>query len=90
MIRQSSLRERYAATVDRESAYEVLKKRAAETQRQTAGSTPARSGRNEKSEVADLMGAFAKSAARSIGSQVGREIIRGVLGSILGGTSRRR
>ncbi|MGB4924369.1 MAG: helicase HerA-like domain-containing protein, partial [Candidatus Nitrotoga sp.] len=29
--------------------------------------------------------AFAKSAARAIGSTVGRQIIRGVLGSSLGG-----
>jgi hypothetical protein len=31
------------------------------------------------------MEAFAKSAARSIGSRAGREIVRGLLGSLLGG-----
>jgi hypothetical protein len=35
------------------------------------------------------MGAFAKSAARAVGSSLGRQIIRGVLGSIFGGGRRR-
>lgn len=36
------------------------------------------------------MGAFAKSAARAVGSNLGRTIVRGVLGSIFGGTSRKK
>ncbi len=37
----------------------------------------------------DLLGAFAESAVRSIGSQVGREILRGVMGSLQGEKRRR-
>jgi hypothetical protein len=53
-------------------------------------SAAAQHTRVEPNPTAELLGAFAKSAARSIGSQVGREIIRGVLGSLLGGGSRSR
>jgi DNA helicase HerA-like ATPase len=49
---------------------------------------------NKKGGIADTaggaMGAFAKSAARAIGSNVGREIVRGVLGGLLGGGSSRK
>jgi DNA helicase HerA-like ATPase len=47
------------------------------------GRTGPRGGHTE-----GILGAVAKSAARTIGSQVGREVIRGVLGSILGGRKR--
>jgi DNA helicase HerA-like ATPase len=36
------------------------------------------------------MGAFAKSAARAVGSNLGRQIVRGVLGSIFGGGSKKK
>jgi hypothetical protein len=42
------------------------------------------------SEATKVLGAFATSAARAVGSSLGRQIIRGVLGSIFGGTGRRR
>jgi uncharacterized protein len=83
----------YETLQDRESAFEVLKKRteekaaAAKAPEVVPVSRTAQRGRPADS----LMEAMAKSAARSIGSSVGRQIIRGVLGSILGGgTTRRR
>ncbi|HKJ13578.1 MAG: DUF853 domain-containing protein [Desulfobulbaceae bacterium] len=90
-LNKSPFRGRYDAVVDRESAYELLKKRAKELQvrqdaemrlkaEQEAQAKPAR-GRKKQS-IGD---AFMKSTARSIGSYVGRQIIRGVLGSIFGG-----
>jgi DNA helicase HerA-like ATPase len=90
-LNKSPFRGRYDAVVDRESAYELLKKRAEELQvrqdaemrlkaEQEAQAKPAR-GRKKQS-IGD---AFMKSTARSIGSYVGRQIIRGVLGSIFGG-----
>ena len=90
-LNKSPFRGRYDAVVDRESAYELLKKRAEELQvrqdaemrlkaEQEAQAKPAR-GRKKQS-IGD---AFMKSMARSIGSYVGRQIIRGVLGSIFGG-----
>jgi hypothetical protein len=41
--------------------------------------------RAQKNATADLIGAFAKSAVRAVGSQVGRQIMRGIFGSMLGG-----
>lgn len=81
----------YEKSVDRESAYEILKGRAEQTATEAkadegfdwggmfGGSKQSSRGRESVLEAA------AKSAARAIGSQLGRQIIRGVLGSILGG-----
>jgi DNA helicase HerA-like ATPase len=89
-IERSPLKGRYDTTIDRESAYEMLKKRAEELQKQqaaaekekaTAQPKAVKKGRKRQS----IGEAFVKSAARSIGSQIGRRIIRGVLGSIFGG-----
>jgi DNA helicase HerA-like ATPase len=91
-IRESVLHGHYERAVDRESAYEKLKEKAA--QRQAAegpgGAIPGGAGKGgraaeTRSQAGTLIGALAKSAAHAIGSQIGRQIIRGVLGSILGG-----
>lgn len=95
-LRKSLIYGHYEKMVDRESAYEILKARAAtataaETQRQesiskqqattdTEGPRPA-TGRQREGVIE----AMAKSAARAIGSQMGRQILRGVLGSLMGG-----
>ncbi|NOT14715.1 MAG: DUF853 domain-containing protein [Methylotenera sp.] len=80
----------YEKTVDRESAYEILKNRA----EQSATEAKEDSGFSWGGIFGDdnpakgregVIEAAAKSAARAIGSQLGRQIIRGVLGSILGG-----
>jgi DNA helicase HerA-like ATPase len=98
MVRNSSLFGKYEKTIDRESAYEVLKGRTAAKPAEPEhsanpvsdilfGKTGPRGGRQSQGLVEVLV----KSTARSIGSQLGRQIIRGVLGSVLGGgTSRRR
>ncbi len=90
----------YEKVVDRESAHEQLKARAAQ---KTAESAPATggfggifdklgipgSGNGSKGRTREgALEAAAKSAARAMGSEVGRRIIRGVLGSILGGGRR--
>ena len=85
IIKQSSLYGHYEKSLDRESAYEMLKARAPQ-----ADPTAAQTGRSWQSEAGSLLDAFGKSAARAIGSQVGREIIRGVLGSLFGSAPRRR
>jgi len=81
----------YEKSVDRESAYEILKVRT----EQTATEAKADEGfdwggmfggsKKSTSRSDGVLEAAAKSAARAIGSQLGRQIIRGVLGSILGG-----
>jgi DNA helicase HerA-like ATPase len=92
----------YEKTIDRESAYERLKGRVA----QTPPPAPSGAGASAEGSIFDslkgslgglmtgtgrkdsVVEAVVKSAARSVGSTVGREIVRGVLGSLLG--SRRR
>ena len=93
----------YEKAVDRESAYEILKARAAQLSDAAAKQAPATES-SGGGGWSDILGgvfgggnskrqgvgeAIAKSAARAIGSEVGRQIIRGVLGSILGGGKRR-
>jgi hypothetical protein len=94
---RSPLRAKYEQALDRESAYEILAQRAQAAASAADSNAEKNAGADDGppmlGEVAqDLLGAFAKSAVRSLGSQVGRQIIRGVLGSILGGgtTKRRR
>lgn len=99
MIRtRSPLGGKYDTRLNRESAHEILARRAA------AEPPEARSpGRPEPAEDRSGLGGIlwgtkrrqgmletmAKQAARTIGSQIGRQILRGVLGGILGGSSRR-
>ncbi len=91
VIRSSSFYGHYENAVDRDSAYEMLKQRAAQLQPEPEAAAPQDSAMSGVMGVAGgLLGAFAKSAARSIGTQVAREISRGLLGGIFGGGSRRR
>ncbi len=90
IIKESVLFGHYEKAVDRESAYEKLKRRAVEEKAQEPAEPQGRGRSEPKSETAELFGAMAKSAAHAIGSQIGRQIIRGVLGSILGGGGKRR
>jgi uncharacterized protein len=89
----------YEKQVDRESAYEVLKKRAAEVAAETAPKEQDASnedrgfnwggvfggGKRRTSRSDTILESAAKSTVRAIGSQLGRQIIRGVLGSIFKG-----
>jgi len=96
---------KYDQAIDRESAAEVLARKAdAATQR--ADAPPARTraqddagGNGFGDAVKDavfgtsrrqgMVETMAKQAARTVGSQIGRQILRGVLGGLLGGSSRR-
>lgn len=90
VIRESILYGHYEKTVDRESAYEILKERTAKQEKEAAvilsQKQPSADG---QTQVGSLIAAAAKSAAHAIGSQVGRQIIRGVLGSLFGGGKKR-
>ncbi|HEU5338591.1 MAG TPA: helicase HerA-like domain-containing protein [Sulfuricaulis sp.] len=98
ILSASPVRGQYEKTLDRESAYEILKARAEKSAAAAAAET------SEPQAGGGLLGgllggttgkggrsrqsageAMVKSAARSIGSQIGRSLIRGVLGSLLGG-----
>jgi DNA helicase HerA-like ATPase len=89
---RSPLRGTYENMVDRESAYEVLKKRQTEATAQSQ-SAPAPQSDSGGGMLSGLFGggngrrqgvgeALVKSIVRSAGSSLGRQIIRGFLGSI--------
>jgi DNA helicase HerA-like ATPase len=78
---------RYDTSVNRESAYEMLKRKVSD--QAPSPSAPAAQG---KGAVHDwlwgttrrqgMVEAMAKQAARTVGSQIGRQVLRGVLGGI--------
>ncbi|HEX7070421.1 MAG TPA: helicase HerA-like domain-containing protein [Rhodothermales bacterium] len=88
---------RYDTPVNRESAYEILTRRAAETAGipPATGKTPARETTGSGGGMSDLLWGtgrrqgmvetLAKQAARTVGSQLGRQLIRGVLGGLFRG-----
>ena len=90
---------KYDTPVNRESAYEILSRRA-ETR---SAAQPGQAEAEKPSEVRGKIGEWlwgtkrrqgmvetmAKQTARTVGSQIGRQILRGLLGGILGGSSRR-
>jgi DNA helicase HerA-like ATPase len=92
VVDRSPIRNTYAQTVDRESAYERLQQRATQSSIAT-GTAPEGGGlldgirdsifgkRGRGDSIAD---AAMKSVVRSASSTIGREIVRGVLGSLLG------
>jgi DNA helicase HerA-like ATPase len=95
-IRTSIVAGYYEKEVDRESAYEILKKRAEEATAEKVEVEQAEQGfdwggmfggakKKSASRSDGVLEAAAKSAARVIGSEVGRRVIRGVLGSLLKG-----
>ncbi|MGH9848065.1 MAG: helicase HerA-like domain-containing protein [Blastocatellia bacterium] len=92
VIQSSILAGHYEAAVDRESAYEMIKERRLKTEAEVRGQAEESKPSPVMEKAGDLMGAFATSAARAVGSSLGRQIIRGVLGSMFGGGggSRRR
>jgi hypothetical protein len=76
----------YDRVQDRESAYELLKARAAAATNSKQGSKQAPAPRSQSAarKGDSAFDAMTKSAVRTIGSTLGREIVRGVLGSLLG------
>lgn len=75
----------YEKSVDRESAFELLKVRT----EQVVEKSPV-SRDKQVDEPQGIVQIIAQSAARTIGTHIGRELIRGILGSLLGASKRRR
>jgi DNA helicase HerA-like ATPase len=97
VIQSSNIFGHYEKAVERESAYELLQKRAAQqTVPSDTAAPPARpasppstsAGSRTPRQPDTLAETLMKSAVRAAGSQVGRSLIRGVLGSLLGGARR--
>jgi len=98
---QSPMSGKYDAPVNRESAHEILSRRAEAASAPAAASSKAEGkpgpaaggklggmlwGTGRRQGVVETM---AKQAARTVGSQFGRRLLRGVLGGLLGGSRRR-
>lgn len=105
IIKSSLLAGHYEQVIDRESAYEKLKGRAAEKQSAAAPAeqSTATSGGGLGGMLGGIFGggdnrrqsageALVKTVVRTIGAELGRQLVRGVMGSLMGGStgSRRR
>jgi DNA helicase HerA-like ATPase len=93
IVAKSPLRGTYENVVDRESAFEMLKKRTEELEAQRAEAAQQKQAEDAASAKGRPSGgrqrqgaveAFTKSVLRSVGSSLGRSIARGILGSIIG------
>ena len=91
---------KYDATVNRESAFEILGKKTLEKEaaletKQAATEKSAESGNLLKDWIfgtgrrQGMLETMAKQAARTVGNQIGKRILRGVLGGITGGSGKR-
>ncbi len=93
VMNASLVRGIYDEQMDRESAYEMLKKRAEQSATEEEAAHESEEGkgfdwgdmlggRNKRSD--SVLESAAKSVARAAGSQLGRAIVRGVLGTLFG------
>lgn len=90
VIEESPVYGRYDESVDRESAYEVLEKRAEqrlkaeeeERKREDAEKKRKRGSRSRGRRRQSVGEAAMKSVARSVASSLGRALVRGILGSL--------
>lgn len=92
IIRGSVIYGEYERLENRESAYEMLKSRAAHVGRQQQELEEEEQDARERRARGQRQGiveAMTRSAARAIGAQIGRSISRGLLGGLLGGGRRR-
>nr|WP_281719674.1 helicase HerA-like domain-containing protein [Nitrosomonas nitrosa] len=100
IIHDSAFYGYYEEMVDRESAYEILKKQVEMKVGEESGAGIDREfdwreifsnktdTRRSRRQPQGLIETVAKSAARTVGTELGRQILRGVLGSILGKSRR--
>lgn len=97
MVRaRSPVANKYDTPVNRESAYEILSRRAANREEEKPVSD--RSVKKEQGLLGDILWGtkkrqgmvetMAKQTARTVGRQIGSRILRGLLGGILGGSRR--
>jgi DNA helicase HerA-like ATPase len=90
VIRGSVLFGHYEKTLERESAYEILKAKAEALKAVEAEEeSQKRRDATPMDRTTDLVWSMGKSAARSAASQLGRSIMRGVLGTLFGGGRKR-
>ncbi|MGQ0543242.1 MAG: helicase HerA-like domain-containing protein [Blastocatellia bacterium] len=105
LIASSIVAGQYESALDRESAFEILSKRAEErmaqeTEAKAVAEAEKEAAQQAKAEraaarapdtlVESITKSVARSASSSIGRQIGNTIVRGVLGSIFGGGSKKK
>ena len=105
LISSSLVAGQYEQAVDRESAFEILQKKAEERMQQKAEADTAVAATKQQAEeekaarqaarapdtIFESIGkSVARSASSSIGRQIGTQIVRGVLGGIFGGGSKKK
>ncbi|MCI5064963.1 DUF853 domain-containing protein [bacterium] len=78
LITRSPFFTKYHQSLDRESAYEILERRAKEQQENVEPPTE----KKRSSRRQSVFESFLKSISRSIGYQIGRQIVRGMMGSL--------
>jgi len=88
IIKRSPVLGKYDKTVDRESAYEVLKKRAEQAvdvngDKDSSSNSKKSAATKSAAKRQSVTEAFLKSAARSIGTALGSKMVRGLLGSLI-------
>jgi DNA helicase HerA-like ATPase len=82
VMSQSPVRGLYDTTLDRESAFEVLRARTVQATAAAPVPPPKTEPRPRASNRQTMVEAAAKSFVRTVASQVGRELLRGMLGGI--------
>lgn len=90
LIAGSLIAGHYERTVDRESAYEVLKARAAQAASAAAENSREKEKKTPARHTDTLLESIIKSTARAAATQLGNQVMRGILGGLLGGKRSRR
>lgn len=94
LLQRSALGARYAQAIDRDSAYEMLQRRAAEAvvpekpTTKTAPRVPKTTAKTKSNSATDALGTFAsqtfKTMVRDAANRLGKALVRGLLGSLQG------
>lgn len=92
LVQGSALGARYAQAIDRDSAYEMLQRRAQASAKepapQTTRTSKTASNKSPSNSATDVLGTFAsqtfKTMVRDAANRLGKELVRGILGSLLG------
>lgn len=84
ILNEFGIAQKYNESIDRNSAHEMLTKRAEKILKKAGAVEQPEKKSARKSNRQGVGEAFLKSMARSVGSQLGRRIFRGILGSLVG------
>ena len=87
IIASSPHADHYRESIDRESAYETLRSRAAEKEARLAEEETSQAEKTKtksRGNRQSLGEAMAKSVVRAIGSNLGRQLVRGIMGTLFG------